>query len=90
MASSATDNYALVTGALSGIGAAIAREYARRGKPLVLTARRQDRLDQLAIELRLQVPCEATCANLSDPAAAGLAGSYQRAPDAGGARPGLS
>ena len=59
--------HALITGASSGIGAAIAREYARRGKPLILTARREDRLRALADELGAQVSCTVIAADLADP-----------------------
>jgi uncharacterized protein len=59
----------LVTGASAGIGAAIAREYARRGQPLVLVARRLDRLQALADALSATVSCQVIAADLADPQA---------------------
>ncbi|WP_020656362.1 SDR family oxidoreductase [Massilia niastensis] len=45
-----------ITGASSGIGAALAREYAARGATLGLLARRRERLDELLIELAASRP----------------------------------
>jgi short-subunit dehydrogenase len=41
----------LITGASSGLGAGMAREFARRGRNLALCARRMDRLETLRTEL---------------------------------------
>lgn len=67
--------YVIVCGASSGIGEAIAREYARRGAHIALFARRQDRLEELAGRARslgaastlvlpgdVSVPGEVVCA----------------------------
>lgn len=50
---------ALITGASSGIGLAFARVYAACGWDVFLTARREDRLQRLADEIRLNYGVEA-------------------------------
>jgi short-subunit dehydrogenase len=61
-----------VTGASSGIGAAVARELSRRGDTVALVARRRDRLDSVLAECRATAPAsERWAADLSDPSEAG-------------------
>lgn len=48
----ATGSTVLITGASSGIGAGLAREFARRGARVALVARRVEPLEALAVELK--------------------------------------
>jgi uncharacterized protein len=62
--------WALVTGASAGIGVALARELARCGAKLILTARRKERMETLAAELTARgTEVRIVTADLMDPEA---------------------
>lgn len=64
-------DWALVTGASAGIGSEFARALAREGFSVVLTARREERLRELASELEKnhQVPTRVVAVDLTEPGA---------------------
>lgn len=51
-----TKKYVVITGASSGIGYATAKAFAKRGKNLILVARRKDKLNDLKTEIQLLDP----------------------------------
>ncbi|MBN71341.1 MAG: short-chain dehydrogenase [Gimesia sp.] len=66
-----SDRWALITGASSGIGLEFAHRLAARGMHLVLTARRQEQLEELAADLltRHGTKTEVVVLDLSEPEA---------------------
>ena len=63
------EKWALITGTSAGIGVALAEELASGGTKLVLTARRKDRLEELARRLTAthKINAEVLPADLADP-----------------------
>ena len=71
MAKTYQGKMALITGASAGIGLEFAKQLAAMGCDLVLTARRQDRLQQIAAELsqNFKIKAHVIALDLADPAA---------------------
>jgi NAD(P)-dependent dehydrogenase (short-subunit alcohol dehydrogenase family) len=67
-----SNSWALVTGASSGIGEEFARELAKRGAHLILTARSGDKLERLAAELSAgrEIEVRVVAQDLSEPGGA--------------------
>ena len=83
MVNTSKNNLALVTGASDGIGAEFVEILAGRGYDLILVARREEKLNELAVRLNDEfgVECTAMVADLSEPKAA--QNLFQRIEDRG-------
>ncbi len=68
-----------ITGASSGIGEALAVEFARRGYDVAMAARRSDRLEALAGRMRAAGPGRVLAVSLDVTDFEGIAGALQRA-----------
>jgi NADP-dependent 3-hydroxy acid dehydrogenase YdfG len=72
----------LITGASAGFGEATAREFAKFGARLILVARRGERLESLAAELKQNHRTESLCLRLDIRDLAGTARSLEAIPSA--------
>ena len=79
MASKLAGQVVLITGASSGIGEALAREFAGRGGRVVLAARRTERIEALATEIRRPAATRSRCRATSRATATWSARSRGRA-----------
>jgi short-subunit dehydrogenase len=78
-----TESWVLVTGASSGFGEEFARQYAGLGHPLVLAARRLDRLERLAETLRREFGAKVVVEQIDLTDLAAVSGLHQRLRDQG-------
>jgi uncharacterized protein len=81
MATEWRGKWALVTGASAGIGKALAEELAAGGTHLILTARRKERLEELAARLstKHKIQAEVLVADLAEPSAPEKIFAFSRA-----------
>ena len=71
-------SWVLITGASSGFGEEFARQYAKQGHPLVLAARRLDRLQTLAEALRQQYRIDVVVEQVDVSSVAAIVQLYDR------------
>ncbi|MEW5858922.1 MAG: SDR family oxidoreductase [Cyanobacteriota bacterium] len=76
------DKIVVITGASSGIGAACAKVFAQAGAKLILVARRQERLQELADELSKEFSCQLHLLALDVRDRASVESAFSSLPDA--------
>jgi serine 3-dehydrogenase len=76
------DQIVVITGASSGIGSACAKVFAQAGAKLILVARRQERLQELADELSKEFSCQLHLLSLDVRDRASVESAFSSLPDA--------